>query len=216
LLRKFAVLTIVAATASTLLDLMFRVRVAEHYLLQSDRLHFLGLFQSMLNLSALLFQAAMGSLLHKKKGLRFFHLHPAILFIASCFTTFAPGFWAFTFLRGGEYSLRNSLYRLGSELTYACLPDDKRGAIRPLIDVIGERLGDVCASGILAFLLFVNPKLPVKLGLLLLALCSLMFWWMCRSLEGELTAIGITARRDLALSQTANYGAIAQESAGIF
>jgi ATP/ADP translocase len=183
LLRKFAMLTVVAAATSTLLDLMFRIRVVEHFPHEIERLHFLGLFQSVLSLSAFLSQMALGRVFQRRLVLAFVHLHPAIVCIASSLLACAPGFWLFAFLRSGEYSLRNSLFRIGSEMTYARFPDQERATVRPLIDVIGERLGDLCASGILAFLLFVNPQLPVKLGLLLLALCSLLFWRICRSLE---------------------------------
>jgi ATP/ADP translocase len=215
LLRKFAVLVVVAAMTSTLLDLMFRIRVAEHYLNQSDRLHFLGLFQSLLNICAFLSQIAVGHLVQKKLVSTFVHLHPAIIGIASCLFAFAPGFWQFTCLRSGEYSLRNSLFRLGSELTYAHFSDQERATFRPLIDVIGERLGDLCASGILALLLLVNPALPVKPGLLVLALCSLLFWWICRRLERSINAIRMKAGKDPALTATTKYPGMAHEGAGI-
>jgi ATP/ADP translocase len=215
LLRKFALLVVVAAMTSTLLDLMFRIRVAEHYLNQSDRLHFLGLFQSALNICAFLSQMAVGHLVQKKLVSTFVHLHPAIIGIASCLFAFAPGFWQFTCLRSGEYSLRNSLFRFGSELTYAHFPDQERATVRPLIDVIGERLGDLCASGILALLLLVNPALPVKPGLFVLALSSLLFWWICRSLERSINAIRMEAGKDPALTTTTKYPGIAHEGAGI-
>jgi ATP/ADP translocase len=215
LLRKFAVLVVVAALTSTLLDLMFRIRVAEHYAQQSDRLHFLGLFQSLLNVSALLSQLAVVRLFQRKLVLSFIHLHPAIVGIASCLLSFAPGFWLFTCLRSGEYSLRNSLFRFGSELTYAYFPDQERAVVRPLIDVIGERLGDLGASGILALLLLMNPQLPVKAGLLLLALCSLLFWWLSRSLERNISAIAVKARQDLVVTATTKYPGMAHQGAGI-
>ncbi|MGA7929685.1 MAG: hypothetical protein WCA20_27295 [Candidatus Sulfotelmatobacter sp.] len=215
LLRKFALLVVVAAMTSTLLDLMFRVRVAEHYLNQADRLHFLGLFQSALNICAFLSQIAVGRLFQKKLVLAFVHLHPAIVCIASCLLAFAPGFWLFTCLRSGEYSLRNSLFRFGSEMTYAHFPDQERATVRPLIDVIGERLGDLCAAGILALLLLLNPRLPVKLGLLILALCSLLFWWICRSLERSVSTIGVKAGQDLAVTTTSKYTGMAHQGAGI-
>ena len=215
LLRKFALLVVVAAMTSTLLDLMFRVRVAEHYLNQSDRLHFLGLFQSLLSICAFVSQIAVGRIFQKKFVLAFVHLHPAIVGIASCMLALAPGFWLFTCLRSGEYSLRNSLFRFGSETAYAHLPDKERATVRPLIDVIGERLGDLFASGILALLLFVNPRLPVKLGLLMLALCSLLFWWICRSLERSISAIRIRAGQDPAATATTKYTGMVHEGAGI-
>ncbi|HXW93958.1 MAG TPA: hypothetical protein VEK33_25630 [Terriglobales bacterium] len=211
LLRKFALLVVVAAMTSTLLDLMFRIRVAEHYVHQSDRLHFLGLFQCFLNICAFLSQIAMGRLLQKKLALTFVHLHPAIVGVASCLLAFAPGFWVFTCLRSGEYSLRNSLFRFGSEMTYSYFPDKERATVRPLIDVIGERLGDLCASGILALLLLMNPQLPVKLGLFVLALCSLLFWWICRSLGRSMHAAGMKAGHDLAAIGTTKYPEMAHE-----
>jgi ATP/ADP translocase len=215
LLRRFALLVVIAAMTSTLLDLMFRIRVAEHFLNQSDRLHFLGLFQSSLNICAFFSQIAVGHFIQKKMAPAFVHFHPAIVGIASSLLAFAPGFWLFTCLRSGEYSLRNSLFRLGSEMTYACFPDRERATVRPLIDVIGERLGDLGASGILALLLLVNPRLPVTPGLLLLAICSLLFWWMCRSLERSISAIMRKEGRDLAASATPKYAEMAHESAGI-
>jgi hypothetical protein len=215
LLQKFALLVVVAAMTSTLLDLMFRVRVAEHYLNQSDRLHFLGLFHSALNICTFLSQIAVGHIVQRKIVSSFVHLHPAIVGVASVLFAFAPGFWQFTCLRGGEYSLRNSLFRLGSEMTYACVPDQERATFRPLIDVIGERLGDLCASGILALLLLVNPALPVKPGLLVLALCSFAFWWISRSLERSVNAIGMTTGQDLGVTATNKYSGMAHEGAGI-
>lgn len=215
LLRKFALLVVVAAMTSTLLDLMFRIRVAEHYVQQSDRLHFLGLFQSFLSICAFVSQVAVGHLFQKKLGLAFVHLHPAIIGVASCLLAFGPGFWLFTCLRSGEYSLRNSLFRFGSEMTYACFSDEERAVARPLIDVIGERLGDLCASGILAFLLFVNPQLPVKLGLLLLAGCSLLFWWISRSLERNISARVTKVGKDLVISATPKYAGMPHEGAEI-
>jgi ATP/ADP translocase len=213
LLRKFALLVIVAAMTSTLLDLMFRIRVAEHYLNQADRLHFLGLFQSALNICAFVSQLAVGQIFHKKLVSSFVHLHPAIVGVASCLFVFTPGFWQFTCLRSGEYSLRNSLFRYGSEVAYAHFPDQERATVRPLIDVVGERLGDLCAAGILALLLLANPQLPVKPGLLLLASCSFLFWWICRSLERSISIIRMEAGHDVVA--TTKYSGMAHESAGI-
>src|ERR1700677_42077 len=215
LLRKFAILTVMAAATSTLLDLMFRVRVAEHFPQQVQRLYFLGLFQSLLNLSVFLSQAAVGHVFQKKFVLTSVHLHPAIICIVSSLLIFAPGLWPFAFLRSGEYSLRNSLFRFGSEITYARFPDQDRARVRPLIEVIGERVGDLCASGILAFLLFVNPQLPVKLGLLLLALCSFLFWRISRSLERNIATTEMRPGQNLAVATKANYARMRHQGAGV-
>lgn len=71
------------------------------------------------------------------------------------------------------------------------------------------------AVGILALLLLVNPQLPVKLGLLLLALFSLLLWWMCCSLERNINASGVNAGRDMVVSATTKYSGMAHQRAGI-
>jgi hypothetical protein len=38
-------------------------------------------------------------------------------------------------------------------MVYAALPDKLRVEVRPLVDVVGERLGDMSAAGILHLLL---------------------------------------------------------------
>jgi hypothetical protein len=59
-----------------------------------------------------------------------------------------------------------------------------------------------------------NPALPVKPGLFVLALCSFAFWWICRSLERSITA-SIKAGHDLAVAATTQYTGMAHEGAGI-
>jgi hypothetical protein len=61
----------------------------------------------------------------------------------------------------------------------------------------------------------VDAALPVKPGLLLLALCSFLFWWICRSLERSISAGGVKAERDLAVTTTSKYAGMAHEGAGI-
>jgi hypothetical protein len=100
-------------------------------------------------------------------------------------------------------------------MTYASVPDQERATVRPLIDVVGERLGDLCASGILALLLLRNPALPVKPGLWVLALCSFAFWWLCRSLERSINSTSVKAGHDPALTATTKYSGMAHEGAGI-
>jgi hypothetical protein len=56
--RMLAIVTILGPSASTLLDLVFRVRVAEHYTSQAQRIHFMGSLQVVLCLGALLPQFA--------------------------------------------------------------------------------------------------------------------------------------------------------------
>jgi len=42
-----------------------------------------------------------------------------------------------------------------------------------------------------------------------------LFWWICRSLERSMDAIGMKAGQDLGATATAKYSGMAHESAGI-
>jgi hypothetical protein len=79
-------------------------------------------------------------------------LYPGILTAAALTSVAMPVFQVFGFLRVGEYSLRNSASRCGIEMVCAALPDRLRVEVCPLVDVVGERLGDMSAAGMLHLL----------------------------------------------------------------
>ena len=56
-----------------------------------------------------------------------------------------------------------------------------------------------------------NPYVAV----FVLALCSLLFWGMCRNLERNFSAIGMKAGHDLAVNTTSKYAGMAHDGAGI-
>ncbi|MBI3208669.1 MAG: hypothetical protein HYZ37_07185 [Candidatus Solibacter usitatus] len=66
------------------------------------------------------------------------------------------GFVELTILRGLEVVLRSSLYRSGYELFYTPVPSSEKRAVKALIDVNGERLGDAIGSGIVGLLLILH------------------------------------------------------------
>ncbi len=182
LVRSLSVVTIIAAATSTLLDLLFRVGVAEHYSNATDRLRFLGLFQGLLSVSAVISQILMRRLASTRWGAKAMRVHPAIVALGSCLSAVAPAFGVLALLRVSEYSLRNSFFRFGSELSYAALPDRLRVEVRPLIDVVGERSGDAIAAGVLQLLLWSDPHLPIRTALVVLALAAGCLWIGCSHL----------------------------------
>jgi hypothetical protein len=171
--RILAAVVIVGASTSTLLDLLFRVQIAENYTHQIDRLHFLGAFQSLLCLGALLSQLLMKRLQSLRMGMKIILLHPIAVFFAGLLTAIFPSFWMMGGYRTAEYALKNSTFRFGTERAFMALPDETRVETRPLIDVVGERLGDLAAAGLLQLLLVDNAHLPVRPALFTVAGCSI-------------------------------------------
>jgi hypothetical protein len=175
--RMLAIVTILGASASTLLDLVFRVMVAEHFTSQAERIHFMGSLQGFLCLGALLSQFAVRRLSGGPWAKRCLTLYPGILTVAALASVVMPVFHVFGFLRIGEYSLRNSASRCGIEMVYAALPDRLRVEVRPLVDVVGERLGDMSAAGMLHLLL--SERTGVSFNTLLVVASLGTALWIC-------------------------------------
>ena len=210
--RMLAIVTILGATTSTLLDLVFRVRVAEHFSSQAQRIHFLGSLQGFLCLGALLSQFAVKRLTVGPWAKRCLTLYPGILTAAALASAVAPVFRVFEYLRIGEYSLRNSASRCGIEIIYAALPDKLRVEVRPLVDVVGERLGDMCAAGILHLLLLKNAGMNFTYALLVVASLGMTLWlsseWLLRRVDHMKAAAERDNESQLPLQKLAREGAV--------
>jgi hypothetical protein len=179
-IRTLAAVTVLGASASTLLDLVFRVGAAEHFTQQAERLHFLGLFQGLLSLGSLLSQLVLQNAGSSKLGRACLTVHPLTMTVAGLLGMVAPIFPILAILRAGEYSLRNSVFRCGVEKVYALLPDKLRVETRPLIDVVGERIGDMIAAGLLALLLMGGSQLGYRWSLLIFSLLGCALWGLSR------------------------------------
>ena len=66
------------------------------------------------------------------------------------------GFIGMTALRGLEVIVRGSLFRSGYEILYTPVAAEDKRAVKAIIDVSGERLGDFVGSGILGLLLLLE------------------------------------------------------------
>lgn len=152
-----AIAGILAASASTLLDLGFRVEAARHFSTQQSLLHFFGYTQALLGAAAFLAQAVLAR--GVSKGLESswsMRLHPIFVGAACLLACIHPGFLLLAFLRTGEYAIRSSLFRAGTESTYLWMPSSLRKTARPIIDVAGERIGDAFAALLLQLCLWMR------------------------------------------------------------
>jgi hypothetical protein len=210
--RMLAIVTILGASASTLLDLVFRVRVAEHFTSQAERIHFMGSLQGFLCLGALLSQFAVRRLTGGPWAKRCLTLYPGILTVAALASVVMPVFYVFGFLRIGEYSLRNSASRCGIEMVYAALPDRLRVEVRPLVDVVGERLGDMSAAGILHLLLSEAASVNFRFTMLIVASFGTALWissqWLLRRMDHMKVAAERGNEIQLPLQKLAREGAV--------
>jgi ATP/ADP translocase len=207
IIRTLAALTVLGASASTLLDLVFRVDVAQHFTQQATRLHFLGLFQGLLSLGSLLSQLAIKQASVSRLGRSSIVVHPLTMTAATLLGALAPVFPILAVLRAFEYSLKNSAFRCGVEMVYALLPDKLRVETRPLIDVVGERVGDMIAAGLLELMLTGGILLSYRLPLLTYALLGLALLLLSRWLVHR-----VVQMRDALDSMKTREGAVPLQS----
>jgi hypothetical protein len=210
--RMLAVVTVLGAATSSLLDLVFRVRVADHLSSQAQRIHFMGSLQGFLCLGALLSQFGVRRLTGGPWAKRCLTLYPGILTVAVLASASVPVFHVFESLRIGEYSLRNSLSRCGIEMVYATLPDKLRVEVRPLVDVVGERLGDMSAAGILQLLLSDHSGMNFRYTLIVVASLGVTLWigseWLLRRVDHMKAASVRDDGNQLPLQKLAREGAV--------
>jgi hypothetical protein len=96
------------------------------------------------------------------------------------------GFVGITALRGAEIILRGSVFRAAYEVLYTPVPSADKRAVKAIIDISGERLGDIIGSGVLGLLLAlhlsgVSSILSLAIGFSALGLV------LARSLETSYT-----------------------------
>src|SRR5262249_1856104 len=120
---------------------------------------------------------------------------PAAVATSSLGALLVPGLASVALARGAEATLRNSLYRSGYEILYTPIRPDEKRAVKTIIDVGFERLGDVLGGGTIQLvLLLVVPSgarigllgIAVLLALVLLLLAARLHPGYVRSLERSL------------------------------
>ncbi len=170
-LRILLVITVTAATA-TVMDYLFKSRVAE--VIPAQELpQFFSTFYLALNVASLLVQLALVGWLVQVAGVVGAGITlPALLALSCGWFLAGGGFLAVLAGRSVDGALRHSLNRTANELLYVPLPVDLRDRFKAVADVIGQRGGQAAAS--LLLLLFTTlglgqTQLAVLVAMLALA-----------------------------------------------
>ena len=147
-LRILLVITVTAATA-TVMDYLFKSRVAEAIPAQ-ELPRFFSTFYLALNLVSLLVQLALVGRLVQVAGVVGAGITlPALLALSCGWFLAGGGFLAVLAGRSADGALRHSLNRTANELLYVPLPVDLRDRFKAVADVIGQRGGQAAASLVL-------------------------------------------------------------------
>lgn len=175
-LRVLAVLALLSAASATLIDYLFKVAVAAST--ATDQIPrvvanvYLG--QSAF---ALLVEVVLVRLVLQRTGVtRSLALVPLVVLAGACGYAIAGSLVVLLALKVLDGGLRPSLYRVGTELLFLPIGPGERRVIKPSIDTIGQRGGQMVAS----LLLLGLPQLPVhlRMGAVALCLAALSLFWV--------------------------------------
>lgn len=153
-LRNLAALVLLGTTAATLFDYLFQVQAVETLGRGDDLLRFFAAYYAAVSVLAFGIQISINRLALEKLGLALSVGTPSLAMLAaSVGAWFAPGLASATIARGSESALRGSLFRSSYEIFYTPVASADKRAVKSIIDVGFDRLGDACGGGAITLIL---------------------------------------------------------------
>jgi len=186
--RRLVGVVLLVTVAAALLDYVFKAEAAAASAGGADLMRLFTVFYVGTSIAAF-FAAGLAAPLLRHAGLgRTIGLLPAAVAVSGAGALVLPGLLSAALARGADAVFRNSMFRAGYEVLFAPIPRDVKRATKTLIDVGGERLGDIAGGALVALTLLVTPAQgrPVLLAMaLLLAVVTLL---LTRRLHGGYVA----------------------------
>jgi AAA family ATP:ADP antiporter len=169
-LLTLAGLVLAASAATALLDFVFKAQAAQNLGKGAPLLQFFGLYYTATSLLIIVVQAFVTRFVLQHAGIAAsVGVLPVTTAAGSLAALFIPGFTVLGAARGMEILIRGSLFRSAYELFFtAVAPSDKR-AVKSIIDVGVDRMGDAAGAGLVSLFLFLGPG---KYNGILLSVCA--------------------------------------------
>lgn len=192
-LRDLATLVLVTSTTAGLLDYAMKAEAAVALRNPSDLGSFFAIFHAGVGVVVFLLQTFLSSRSLQKLGIAgTIALLPAAVLVGGVVSVAVTRLWTISLVNAFENVLRSSLYRSGYELLYTPVDKARKRAMKTLIDVGFDRLGDIAAAGLalaaLAFLPKDTNQLVVGLGVVLAAWGLILSLRLHRGYVAELAA----------------------------
>lgn len=176
-LRHLAALVLLGTIGATLVDYLFKAQAVATLGRGEGLLRLFAIYYTGTSLVTFAVQTAFSRLALERLGLAFAVSTPSLALLAGGLGALvAPGLESAIALRGGESTLRGSLFRAGYELFYTPVSLQEKRAAKSLIDVGFDRLGDAMGGLLVRLVLLLTPTLhhPMLIGLTLTCALSAM------------------------------------------
>ena len=148
-LRHLAALVLLGSTSAALLDYLFKARAVEAIGTGDQLLRFFALYYAAISLLTVTLQIVSSRTVLERFGLALTTSTPSIALLAgSIGGLVTPGFGSLVIARAGESIFRGSWFRAGYELFYTPIPAAEKRAVKSIVDVSVDRLGDAVGGGL--------------------------------------------------------------------
>ena len=158
-IRNLAALVLLGTTSATLIDYVFKAEAVNAFGRGESLLRFFAIYYTATSVLTFVMQASASQFLLQRFGLAFATSLPAAAVLAgSILSLLVPGFKSVAGARSGESIFRGSLFRFGYELFYTPIPAREKRAVKSVIDVGVDRLGDAVGAALIALVLAIAPN----------------------------------------------------------
>ena len=148
-LRHLVALVLLGSTSAALLDYLFKAKAVEAIGTGDQLLRFFALYYAAISLLTFILQVVSSRVVLERFGLALTTSTPSIALLAgSIGGLVAPGFGSLVMARAGESIFRGSWFRAGYELFYTPIPAAEKRAVKSIVDVSVDRLGDAVGGGL--------------------------------------------------------------------
>jgi ATP:ADP antiporter, AAA family len=173
-LRNLSALTLIVTTGAGLADYVFKATIAETVGRGEGLLRFFAIYYAATGLGTFAVQASSSRFMLERFGLAIVAGTPSIaLVLGGAGGLLMPGVTSIVMMRAGEAISRGSLFRAGYELFFTPIPPVEKRAVKSVIDVGFDRLGDAVAGGVLRLVLLgVVPAARTSVVLSLMIACA--------------------------------------------
>jgi hypothetical protein len=196
-LRHLVVLVALASTSAALLDYLFKAKAVEAIGTGDALLRFFAFYYAAISLVTVIFQVGSSHIVLERFGLGLTTSTPSIALLAgSLGGLLTPGFASVMVARAGESIFRGSWFRAGYELFFTPIPESEKRAVKSVVDVGVDRLGEAFGGGLVRLIGLVAPAAQAS-GILWVAIAtslgaivaaSRLNYWYVRTLGKSLVS----------------------------
>jgi len=156
--RTIVVLGLVSAACLTVTDFVFKAAVAEHVAPEEMGAYFASVYL-VLNIMSFLAQLGLVRLILSRADVSVaLAILPVLLFFGGVGMLFVAGVGVAIALKGADGALRYSLHRTAAELLFVPLSPRRRGRLKEITDVLGQKGGQALASIAILGLVLVDEE----------------------------------------------------------